>query len=168
MASKFALAGYGFASGIVASLAPVTVHAAERVQLASDVFVERFVPGPGGRVSRVLERPAALHPGDRLIFVVNWKARPSGLAATRDFTVTNPMPRSVSYQRSIEADEDVSIDGGANWGRLEDLRLRDDDSGVRGHTRHASPEDVTHVRWRVPARMAVLGSGQITYRGVVR
>ena len=162
MASKLALAGYCIAGGVLASLAPAAARAAERVQFASDVFVERFVPGPDGRVSRVLERPAALHPGDRLIFVVNWKARAAG--GTRDFTVTNPMPRSVSYQRSIEADEEVSIDGGANWGRLEDLRLRDDD----GRTRHATPEDVTHVRWRVPARMAVLGSGQITYRGVVR
>ena len=162
MASKLALAGYSIAGGIVAGLAPAAAQAAERVQLASDVFIERFVPGPGGRVSRVLERPAAFHPGDRLIFVVNWKARSPG--GPRDFTVTNPMPRSVSYQRSIEADEQVSIDGGANWGRLEDLRLRDDDS----RTRHATPEDVTHVRWRVPAQMAVLGSGQITYRGVVR
>ncbi|WP_295631023.1 hypothetical protein [Novosphingobium sp.] len=161
MASRFAIAGYGIAGGIVASMAPATAQAAERVQLASDVFVERYVPGPDGRVSRVLERPAALHPGDRLIFVVNWKARAAG--ASRDFTVTNPMPRSVSYQRSIEADEEVSIDGGLSWGRLEDLRLRDE-----GRIRQATPEDVTHVRWRVPARMAVLGSGQITYRGVVR
>ena len=162
MASRFAIAGYGIAGGLVASLAPATAHAAERVQLASDVFVERFVPGPGGRLSRVLERPAALHPGDRLIFVVNWKARAAG--GSRDFTVTNPLPRSVAYQRSIEADEEVSIDGGANWGRIEDLHLRDED----GRARHATPEDVTHVRWRVPARVAVLGSGQITYRGVVR
>ncbi|GAC1405711.1 MAG: hypothetical protein NVSMB69_04870 [Novosphingobium sp.] len=167
MASRFALAGYGFAAwavagAIAASMAPATVHAAERVQLASDVFVERYLPGPNGRVSRVLERPAALHPGDRLIFVVNWKAHAAG--PSRDFTVTNPMPRSVSYQRSIEADEEVSIDGGARWGRLEDLRLRDED----GRVHHASPDDVTHVRGRVPARMAVLGSGQITYRGVVR
>ena len=161
MASRLALAGYSLAGGIVASVAPATIHAAERVQLASDVFVERYVPGPGGRISRVLERPAALHPGDRLIFVVNWKARAAG--GSRDFTVTNPMPLSVSYQRSIEANEEVSIDGGANWGRLEDLRQRDD-----GHIRQATPEDVTHVRWRVPARMAVLGSGQITYRGEVR
>ncbi len=161
MASRFAIAGYGIAGAVVASVAPAAVHAAERVQLASDVFVERYVPGPGGRISRVLERPAALHPGDRLIFVVNWKARAAG--PNRDFTVTNPMPRSVSYQRSIEADEEVSIDGGLSWGRLEDLRLRDE-----GRIRQATPEDVTHVRWRVPARMAVLGSGQITYRGVVR
>ena len=166
MASRFALAGYCLAGGIVASVAPLAAHAADRVQLASDVFVERFVPGPGGRVSRVLERPAALHPGDRLIFVVNWKARSLSRPRDfpRDFTVTNPLPRSVAYQRSIEADEEVSIDGGSSWGRIDDLRRRDDG----GRTRHASPEDVTHVRWRVPARIAVLGSGQITYRGVVR
>lgn len=166
MASRFALAGYGIAGGIIASLAPVAALAAERVQLASDVFVERFVPGPGGRVSRVLERPAALHPGDRLIFVVNWRAQAG--SGPHDFTVTNPLPRSVAYQRSIDADEEVSVDGGSNWGRLEDLRLRDDESGIRGHARHATPEDVTNVRWRVPARMAVLGSGQIMYRAVVR
>lgn len=157
MASRLALAGLG----VVASVAPMAVQAAERVQLASDVFVERFQPAPGGRVARVLERPAALRPGDHLIFVVNWTARSGG---ARDFTVTNPMPRTVAYQRSLDAEEDVSIDGGQTWGRLDTLRVRE----RGGQLRHATPEDVTHVRWRVPARLAVLGSGQITYRGVVR
>lgn len=140
-------------------LAPAAAEAAGPVELASDVFVERFQPAPNGRISRVLERADRLRPGDRVIFVVNWKA-----ARGRDFTVTNPMPRAVSFQAGTGGDEDVSVDGGRSWGKLEDLTVRDAD----GRTRHAVPEDVTHLRWRVPGAIAALGAGQMTYRGVVR
>ncbi|RQW45889.1 hypothetical protein EH199_00465 [Novosphingobium sp. LASN5T] len=145
--------------GAVAVAAPLAAQVAQPVRFASDVFVERFIPGPGGRMSRVLERPDRLNPGDRVVFVVNWKADRG-----RDFTVTNPLPRAVAFQRSADGLEEVSIDGGRTWGALEDLRVRDAD----GSMRHATPDDVTHVRWRVPARLALAGAGQFTYRGVVR
>jgi hypothetical protein len=146
-------------AAIVATGAPLMAQAAEPVQLASDVFVERFANGPGGRISRILERADQLHPGDQVVFVVNWKA-----SRVREFTVTNPMPRAISFQRSSNGSEEVSIDGGRNWGLLEDLRVREAD----GRVRHATPEDVTHLRWRVPTTMAAAGSGQLTYRGIVR
>lgn len=155
-------ASVAVAAGIV-TLAPVALPApavaADAVQLSSDVFVERFQPAPGGRTARVLERAARLQPGDRVIFVVNWTA-----SRTRDFTVTNPLPRSVAFQATAGGDEDVSVDGGRSWGALADLAVRDAD----GRLRHAVPEDVTHVRWRVPGPLAALGTGRITYRGVVR
>ena len=78
--------------------------------------------------------------------------------------MTNPLPRTVSFQRSVDGTEEVSIDGGRSWGHLEDLRIRDSD----GFIRSAAPEDVTHLRWRVPGSVALRGSGQLTYRGVVR
>jgi len=145
------------ASAVV--LAPAAAEAAGPVELASDVFVERFQPAPNGRVARVLERADKLRPGDRVIFVVNWKA-----ARGHDFTVTNPLPRAISFQAGAGGDEEVSVDGGRNWGRLEDMTVRDSD----GRMRHAVPEDVTHLRWRVPGAMAALGAGQMTYRGIVR
>ena len=74
------------------------------------------------------------------------------------------MPRTVAFQRSVDGAEDVSIDGGRNWGRMEDLTVREADGSVRS----ATPEDVTHLRWRVPDTLAQRGSGQLTYRGVVR
>lgn len=131
-----------------------------RVRLAGDVFVERFQPAPGGGMARVLERADALHSGDRLVFVVSWNgADPAG------FTVTNPVPRSVVFQPALgNSSEEVSVDGGRSFGRLETLMLRD----PRGQWRHANAEDITHVRWRVPATRAAGGTGQITYRGIVR
>ncbi|MFM2372180.1 MAG: hypothetical protein RIS85_1902 [Pseudomonadota bacterium] len=146
------------ASAVITLAASVQAHA-EPVRFASDVFIERFVSIPGGRTSRVLERAAQLRPGDNVIFVVNWTA-----AHAREFVVTNTMPPAVVFQRSAEADQDVSVDGGHTWGRIEDMRVRATDGTVRS----ATPEDVTHLRWRVPPALAARGSGQITYRGIVR
>ena len=143
----------------VAIVAPLPATAQEPVQLASDVFVERFQPAPGGRMARVLERADRLRPGDRVVFVLNWRAHRG-----QDFTVTNPLPRAVSFQGTAAGDEDVSVDGGRTWGLLDQLTVREPD----GRLRHAVPEDVTHLRWRVPGAMAALGSGRMTYRGVVR
>ena len=125
-----------------------------KVQLTGDVFVERFEPAPGGRRARILERADALHPGDRLVFVVSWSG-----GDRQGFTVVNPVPRSVAYQAGLGTpSEDVSVDGGHAWGPLGALMVHDGEGW-----RHALPGDVTHVRWRVPG-----GTGQITYRGTVR
>jgi hypothetical protein len=121
--------------------------------------VEKFVTAPGGRTSRVLARADRLNPGDNVIFVVNWTARRGS-----EFTVTNPLPRAVAFQRSVDGAEEVSVDGGYTWGRMQDLRVRERDGAIRS----ATPEDVTHLRWRVPGALALRGSGQLTYRGVVR
>jgi hypothetical protein len=59
--------------------------------------------------------------------------------------------------------EEISIDGGRSWGKLGMLMIRDT-SG----TRLASPEDVTHVRWRIPASVAARGTGTIAYSAIVR
>lgn len=147
------------AAALVTLGMPAAAQAAEAVQFASNVFVERFTPVPGGGMNRTVERADRLKAGDRVIFDVNWKG-----SRNREFTVTNPMPRSVAFQRSADSSEDVSIDGGRSWGKLADLRVREAD----GRLRSASPEDVTHLRWRVPTTLAQRGTGQLTYRGVVR
>jgi len=144
---------------LTAAIAPVAAQAESPVRFASDLFVERFVPGAGGTMTRVLEPADRLKSGDRVIFVVNWKSD-----GARPFTFVNPVPGTIAFQRSAEDREDVSIDGGKTWGKLADLRVRDADGSIR----HATPDDVTTLRWRVPVHMAAAGAGQITYRGVVR
>lgn len=142
-----------------AALMPTAAHAAGGVQFASDVFVERFQPAPGGRMARILERADQLRPGDRVIFVVNWSGRKDG-----SFTVTNPLPRSIAFAGATDETQEVSVDGGRTWGALEALIVRD----ARGRDRQAHAEDVTHLRWRIPAPQALSGTGQMTWRGVVR
>ena len=133
--------------------APSAGHSAQ-VHLAGDVFVERMERAPGGRTARVLEHADDLHPGDRLVFVVSW----SGAART-GLTLTNPVPRSVVWQPAgSDSGEEVSVDGGRNWGPLDTLLVHD-----AGGLRRALPGDVTHIRWRAGG-----GAGQVTYRGVVR
>lgn len=125
-----------------------SASASPAVTTDSAVFVERIEPGN----TRSLEPASRLSRGDRVVTVVSWKR----LGGDGGFTITNPMPRAISYQSSAHDGEEVSIDGGRSWGRLEELRIGQ---------RMATPEDVTHVRWRVSARAA---RGQIAYSGIVR
>lgn len=142
-----------------AALMPASAHAAGSVQFASDVFVERFQSAPGGRTARILERADQLRPGDRVIFVVNWSGRKGG-----GFTVTNPLPRAIAFAGATDQAQEVSVDGGRTWGQLEGLTVRD----AYGRVRPAHAEDVTHLRWRIPGPQANAGTGQMTWRGVVR
>lgn len=144
---------------VAGALAPASAQAAGGVQFASDVFVERFQPAPGGRTARILERADQLRPGDRVIFVVNWSGRKDG-----GFTVTNPLPRTIAFAGATDDGQEVSVDGGHTWGSLEALTVRD----ALGRMRQAHPEDVTHLRWRIPTPQALSGNGQMTWRGVVR
>ena len=130
---------------------PAAALAAPLIALDSAVFVERIKPGQG----RLLQPAASFKRGDRVVYVVNWM-RKSGSGA---FTVTNAVPRSVFYQGSADGSEEVSIDGGKRWGKLERLRIG---------TRIATPEDVTHVRWHISAGHAARGSGEIAYSAIVR
>ena len=135
----------------VALAAPMMAAAAPLVALDSDVFVERIMPNKG----RTLLPASTLKRGDRVVYIVNW----TRLGGQGSFTVTNPLPRQIAFQKSADGREEVSIDGGRSWGRLETLRIGG---------RMATAEDVTHVRWKVPANEAARGAGQITYSAIVR
>jgi len=125
--------------------------AAPLVAIDSAIYVERALPGKG----RMLQPASQLRRGDRVIYVVSW----TRMGGTGAFTVTNPLPRSVYYQGSADGSEQVSLDGGRTWGKLDQMR-------VGG--RMATPEDVTNVRWHVPANEAARGAGEITYSAIVR
>ncbi|MDG2002988.1 MAG: hypothetical protein P8J20_06605 [Novosphingobium sp.] len=133
--------------GMLPTIAPATPN----VATDSAVFVERVQ----SETSRQLEPAERLNRGDRIVTIVTWY-RHGGQGA---FTITNPLPGSVSYQKSARGDEQVSVDGGKAWGRLADLKVG---------SRNATPEDVTHVRWRISAQNAQSGRGHIAYSGIVR
>ena len=147
------------AAGALFPVVAAATTGGEPVRLASDVFVERFASAGQGRTARILERAETLRAGDRVVFVVNWKADKA-----RQFTLTNPLPRTVAFQGTATGDEEVSVDGGHGWGRLDQLTVREAD----GRLRPATGKDVTHLRWHVPSAIAALGAGQMTYRGIVR
>jgi hypothetical protein len=127
---------------------PATTLATPNVATDSAVFVERL----RSDTVRHLEPAERLSRGDRVVTIVTWHR----LGGEGSFTITNPLPNSVSYQKSTRGDEQVSIDGGQNWGRLADLEIG---------SRNATAEDVTHVRWSISAQS---GEGHIAYSGIVR
>lgn len=136
---------------LLAFAAPATSFATPTIALDSAVFVERTTPDS----ARSLEPAHDLSPGDRLVYLVKWYR----LGGSGGFVVTNPLPRSVYFQSSANGNEEVSIDGGRSWGKLASLRIG---------ARIATPEDVTHVRWRVAPTTAAKGSGRIAYSAIVR
>lgn len=122
------------------------------VTFDSAVYVEHMKPGDVRR----LEPADRLSRGARVVTIVSWRKNGGGNGG---FTVTNPMPRAIAYQNSASDETEVSADGGRTWGKLGALRVGN---------RFATPEDVTHVRWRIAPHRAAQGSGQIAYSGIVR
>ena len=143
-------AGIACLSAIGLASAP-SASAQPNVAMDSAVFVEKAMPGN----LRSLEPVSRLSRGDRVVTVVTWYR----MGGDGGFVITNPLPRSISYEGSARDDQEVSVDGGRNWGRLGELRIAG---------RIATPEDVTHMRWRISPGNAAQGRGQIAYSGIVR
>lgn len=147
---------------LIALLTPGVVLAANRVSLASTVFVEKTITDTSGKSRVILVEPQLVAPGDRLVFILAY--RNMGGAPANDFVVTNPMPQAVAYQGTPDETALVSVDGGRSWGRLAFLKVKDSDGRVRG----ARPEDVTHVRWSMKQPIPAGAQGRLSFRGIVR
>lgn len=150
-----------FACALIAATLPVPAFAAGQVALDNMVFVERVKADADGRKRVELERPNMVVPGDRLVFVLNY--RNTGAKAAERFVITNPLPAAVQFQGGDDAAQ-VSIDGGVSWGRLDALRVRD----ANGTMRPAMHADVTHIRWAFQQPIPAGGSGKLMFRGVVK
>jgi hypothetical protein len=106
--------------------------------------------------------PSIVTPGDRLVFILNYKIRET--KPVHNLAITNPMPAAVVFQDVGDRRAFLSVDGGQNWGKLAELKKREND----GRWRSARPEDVTHIRWPVPSTISSGSSGKLSFRGVVR
>lgn len=141
------------ASLALGGMAAMTANAQGTPAVSTDsaVYVERLTPN----AARRLEPASRLASGDRVVTVVRWYR----MGGDGGFVITNPLPATLAYQDSANEAQQVSVDGGRSWGRLGTLRIG---------SRFATPEDVTHVRWVIPARYAARGRGEIAYSGIVR
>ena len=149
-------------AGIVAGAAlPHAAAARQDVRLDRQMFVERVQTDINGRARRILASPDRVAPGDRLVFVVNW--RNEGRQPVDGIALTNAVPRGTSLALT-DPTALVSVDGGQNWGRLDQLWL----PTPLGGTRRAVATDITHVRLRVPTRIPPGESGRLSYRATVR
>ncbi|WP_242446037.1 hypothetical protein [Sphingopyxis lindanitolerans] len=145
-----------------AAFAPAPALAANQVALDNSVFVERVTTDASGRQRILLEEPKAVVPGDRLVFVLNY--RNAGARAADRFVITNPMPSAVRFVGAGDTRPIVSVDGGRSWGALDTLTVPLTD----GSRRPAQPADVTHIRWAFQKPIPAGGAGKLMFRGVVK
>ena len=147
---------------LLAALIPGPAFAANQVALDNHVFVERVLTDAEGKQRILLEEPKVVVPGDRLVFVLNY--RNAGAQPADKFVITNPMPSAVRFADAGDTRPFVSIDGGKQWGLLSDLSI----SMTDGTRRAAQPADVTHIRWAFQNPIPVGGTGKLMFRGVVK
>lgn len=147
---------------LLAAFAPAQALAADRVDLDNQVFLERVTTDANGKERVLLEEPKVVVPGDRLVFVLNY--RNAGAQPADRFVITNPMPAAVSFADAGNTQPMVSVDGGKQWGLLSDLSVATAD----GTRRAAQAADVTHIRWAFAKPIPVGGTGKLMFRGVVK
>ncbi|MEJ7935227.1 hypothetical protein WG907_13305 [Sphingobium sp. AN558] len=155
---RYYLPGLCMLAGIAAAPAAL---AEPGIRLEQQIFVERITTDINGRARRVLASPDRIAPGDQLIFVIHWSNR--GRHPVRGFAVTNMVSRGIAPDLSDPAMQ-LSVDGGAHWGRLDQLWLPTALGGVR----RAVPADITHVRWSVPDAVPPGQAGRLTWRATMR
>jgi uncharacterized repeat protein (TIGR01451 family) len=147
---------------LLAAFLPGQAMAANHVALANDVFVERITTDAQGKQRILLEEPKVVVPGDRLVFVLNY--RNAGAQPADKFVITNPLPDAVRFADAGDTRPLVSVDGGQGWGQLEQLTVAQPD----GTRRAAQPADVTHLRWAFQKPIPAGATGKLMFRGVVK
>ena len=138
----------------LACLATGALAAQSAIGIQKSVYLER-AERKGDLMVRALEPATTLRKGDSVVLMLRWSV--SGRNGS--FTVASPVPRDLAFRRSGGQAAEVSIDGGANWGQLADLKVG---------SRRASPEDVTHLRWQVSRAESMRGKGMLSYSAIVR
>jgi uncharacterized repeat protein (TIGR01451 family) len=139
------------------------------VALTSDVKIERVTLDAAGKEQVTLHAPKSVVvvPGDKVLFtleVVN-----NGTDPASGFRATNPIPAAVKFTSVAEDWADVSVDGGATWGKLAQLTVKAKNAeGTADIERAAVGADVTHVRWVFADAIAPGAKRAISYRGEVR
>lgn len=145
------------------TVAAIAAAAAAATPLHLETRILAEAPAGAAGAPPVLAPARRIGPGDPL--VVELAYRNTGTAAITGLVLANPLPRGLAYrgaQPSSPAPE-LSVDG-ARFGPLGTLTV----ALPGGGTRAATPDDVTHVRWRLPAALAGGGAGRLAFRAVVR
>ncbi|HEX4873700.1 MAG: hypothetical protein ACK4SJ_10330 [Sphingorhabdus sp.] len=142
--------------------------ASSTVVLSSEAMIERTETGADGKERLVLKQPkdVIVVPGDRVIFTLRYVNK--GAESAAGFRATNPMPGPVQFVSVAEDWAEVSVDGGANWGKLADLKISAKTADGVTSQRAAGPEDVTHVRWVFANAIPPGAEGSVSYRGIVK
>jgi hypothetical protein len=101
-------------------------------------------------------------PGDRLVVTLAY--RNTGGQPLSDLVLANPVPRGLAYRAPApgSAEPEVSVDG-RSFGPLASLRV-----ATAAGSRAATPDDVTHVRWRLARPLTAGAQGQFAFQAVLK
>lgn len=150
---------------LVAALAmgaqAATAAASAPLELEGYVHLAKVTRDAQGQRQTELVKPDVVVPGDRLILGTRFAN--AGSEPIENFVISNPVPAAVAVSSAIDPTLLVSMDGGENWGRLDELTVTD----AAGKSRAAIPSDITNVRWTL-ARIAPGEAGQVEFPVTVR
>jgi uncharacterized repeat protein (TIGR01451 family) len=139
------------------------------VVLSSEALIERSEVGADGKERIITKQPkdVIVVPGDRVIFTLKYVN--NGSQPATGFRATNPLPAPVQFVSVFENWAEVSVDGGASWGKLDQLKVSKEKADGSGkEVRAAGPEDVTHVRWVFADPIAPGAKGSVSFRGMIK
>lgn len=131
--------------------------------MTSRVMVEQRSTAADGSTRTALVPAKRAVPGQRILVVLAY--RNTGTQALGDVVLANPVPAHVAYRDggTGSAAPEVSVDG-RTFGPLATLRV-----GLPGGaTRAATPDDVTHVRWRLSSPLGPGQAGERTFQAVLK
>lgn len=118
--------------------------------------VQRLVPAENEKIV----------PGDEVIFTVTF-TNISG-ESTDNVTITNPVPDHMRYVAGTAfgpgTDISFSVDGGQTYAVADELTMPDAVTG----TRPATPDDYTHIRWRMRNTLQPGAKGFARFRAVLK
>lgn len=148
---------------VAAAIHVSPARAAGPLQVESRVLTEQKTRAPDGTVRVALVPARRIVPGDRVTFVLAY--RNTGTQPIGNVVLDNPVPKGIAYRApaATSAAPDLSVDG-KTYGPLASLRV----ATATGTTRAATPNDVTHVRWRLERPITAGAQGQLAFDAVLR
>ena len=168
------ITGTLFASALVAapafaapeSAAPAQGDAGKGVvELTVKSFQEITVTDKAGKKTKKTVPTARVVPGDEIIYVISY--RNNGKKPAEKVLITNPVPLPVEFvagsATAAGTTDEVSVDGGKVWGRLDALTV----TGADGKPRPATGADVTTVHWKLNSPVKAGAAGSVSYRVVI-
>lgn len=140
-----------------AALAAAPALAAGPLVVTSQVMVEAKQRAADGTTRIALVPARRVVPGDRVVFTLAY--RNTGTQPLADLVFDNPLPSGVAYRAPVANSPapELSVDG-RRYGTLAQLSAG----------RAIGPDDVTHVRWRLPRPLAPGASGAVAFQAVLK
>lgn len=151
---------------LLGALLVLPALAQAELTLKSEALQELSIKGKDGKVQKKRQAVTTATPGAEIIYVITY--RNTGTQPANAVVVNNPVPAGMRFQagsaEGAGTRNEVSVDGGKQYGALETLRIKNPD----GTLRPARGEDVTHVRWTVLGAVPAGKDGSVSYRAVVK